>query len=151
MHKGRSCQLRKGRISQRQQIYHLRFSTHNRQRFTDFHQLCLVSRQINQTITDNDFKMLCWVLMPDHVHLLVQQLTDELSISLLVQRIKRNCSVHLNECYGTRQWWLRGYFDRAVRHDQSVEETARYIIGNPIRAKLVTRVEDYSFWNAEWL
>lgn len=28
---------------------------------------------------------------------------------------------------------------------------ARYIIANPIRAKLVRRVGDYPYWNAAWL
>ena len=30
-------------------------------------------------------------------------------------------------------------------------DVARYIVANPLRAGLVTKIGDYPFWNAVWL
>jgi hypothetical protein len=32
-----------------------------------------------------------------------------------------------------------------------MRDVARYMIANPVRAGLVRRVGDYSFWNAVWV
>ena len=47
--------------------------------------------------------------------------------------------------------WAEGFNDRALRLEDDVLFAARYIITNPVRAGLVSRVHDYSYWDAVWL
>ena len=47
--------------------------------------------------------------------------------------------------------WQTGYYDHAIRKDEDIQAIARYIVANPIRAGLVTKVGDYSHWDAVWL
>ena len=47
--------------------------------------------------------------------------------------------------------WQRGYYDRAIRSDEDLPSIARYIVGNPIRAGLVTSVGQYPHWDASWI
>jgi hypothetical protein len=47
--------------------------------------------------------------------------------------------------------WKPGFHDRALRHEDSMVDAARYIVANPLRAGLVERVGDYPFWDAIWL
>jgi putative transposase len=47
--------------------------------------------------------------------------------------------------------WADGFHDRALRLEDDVLIAARYIITNPVRAGLVSRVHDYSYWDAVWL
>jgi hypothetical protein len=41
--------------------------------------------------------------------------------------------------------WQRYGFERVLRQEETTQVVARYILENPIRAGLVTRVEDYPF------
>ena len=47
--------------------------------------------------------------------------------------------------------WRSGYYDRAIRCEEQIKTAARYIVANPLRAKLVDRVGNYPFWDAVYL
>lgn len=47
--------------------------------------------------------------------------------------------------------WGSGFHDRALRVEEDLLGTARYIVHNPIRAGLVARSGLYPFWDAVWL
>jgi len=46
--------------------------------------------------------------------------------------------------------WQEGFHDHALRREEDLQATARYIIGNPVRAGLVPSVRDYPHWDAIW-
>src|SRR5690606_39440593 len=80
--------LRRGRYSQINGIYHITSTTVNRYRTSTGHRLamtacrCCTSPALNKTS-----ELLCWVLMPDHVHWLLK-LGEGDSVSAWVQRMK---------------------------------------------------------------
>ncbi len=41
--------------------------------------------------------------------------------------------------------WQKYVYERVLREDEDTKEVARYILGNPLRARLVPRIEDYPF------
>lgn len=89
-------------------------------------------------------------MMPDHLHCLVQ--LNEQSLAGLMCRVKSRSSLAVDQVLGrSGRLWQKGYDDRAVRREDDVKSIARYIIDNPIRAGLVTRVHDYPLWDACWL
>ncbi|WP_202803070.1 REP-associated tyrosine transposase [Alloalcanivorax dieselolei] len=94
---------------------------------------------------------LCFVVMPDHVHWLLQ-LRDDARLSDVVQKMKSlACKRWRRLCGTNRPLWQRGFHDRALRIDDDVVAAARYIIANPLRAGLVRSVRDYSLWDAVWI
>ncbi|WP_336884798.1 REP-associated tyrosine transposase [Frateuria defendens] len=97
-----------------------------------------------------DARLLCWVLMPDHWHGLVE-LGEHDGLTLAMARFKSLVSRNVHAAIGMRHVWARGFHDRALRHDESVLTAARYIVTNPVRAGLVSRVGDYPYWNCAWL
>ena len=95
--------------------------------------------------------MLAWVLMPDHAHWLVQ-LHGHDALATVVNRLKSASARAVNQALGRRgALWSRAFHDHALRSDETIEVVARYIIANPIRAGLVSRVGDYPFWNTTFL
>ena len=44
-----------------------------------------------------------------------------------------------------RQLWQRYGFERTLRNDEATLSVVRYIIENPVRARLVQNAEDYPF------
>ena len=141
-----SHKMRKGRVSLQNQIYLLSFVTEGREpRFSDFHCARLIIRSLKKS---RHTKTLAFVVMPDHVHWLIQLLEDA-SLSRVVQTVKSVSAHQINQYLERRgQFWQDGFHDHALRKEEAVIEAARYIVANPIRAGLVKSVKDYSHWDA---
>jgi REP element-mobilizing transposase RayT len=93
---------------------------------------------------------LAWVVMPDHLHWLIELRAGKLSE--VVCRVKSRSTLAINKATGrTGGLWQRGFHDRAIRRDESLLHVARYIVANPLRAGLVANIGDYPLWDARWV
>lgn len=94
---------------------------------------------------------LAYVVMPDHLHWLIQ-LRENVALNKIMQRMKSASSHKINKFLCRNGGvWQAGYYDHALRVDEDLQDTARYVVANPIRAGLTKRVGDYSLWDAVWL
>jgi len=146
-----SWRLRLGRYSQTDQVYLITAVTHQRQPFfADWRAGRLLVHQLRKAQNAGWADSLAWVVMPDHFHWLMQLKDRELSS--VMHRIKCQTANKVNG-YLRRsgQFWHRGFHDRAIRDEGDRLPAARYIIANPLRAGLVTRVQDYPLWDCIWL
>jgi REP element-mobilizing transposase RayT len=143
--------LRKGRFSQESRAYLLTAVTAQRiPWFQVFSFAQIMCQNLSHPNCLQDARNLCWVVMPDHVHLLLQLGQSELST--IMKRLKARSAVLLNREIGRRgRFWAPGFHDHALRKEEELISVARYIVANPLRAGLVNHVADYPFWNAEWL
>ena len=95
--------------------------------------------------------MLAWVLIPDHVHWLLQ-LGEKCGLSLVVNRLKSASGRQANRVLDRRgPFWQKAFHDHALREEEDLRKVARYMVANPLRAGLVDTINDYPFWNAIWL
>ena len=143
--------LRNGRYSQRNGIYFITTVTDQRipwfQEFTFARIMCT---SIAQPAGMGDAQVLCWVVMPDHIHLLLQ--VNEKPLQHALRLLKSRSARILNKEIGrSGRFWDAGFHDHALRKEDDVRDIARYIVANPIRAGLVKRYGDYPFWDAIWL
>jgi len=83
--------------------------------------------------------------MPDHVHLVVEGLTDAADMRRFVKIAKQRVVYSLREEHAVRDVWQEGYHDWVLRAEQRTEDVIRYVLENPVRARLVERPEDYPF------
>ena len=143
--------LRIGRFSEPGGIYLITAVVHQRQPFfADWRLGRLVVKQFREIEEEGWADFLTWVVMPDHMHCLLQ-LRDR-TLADVVCRIKSRSSLAVNQALGRRgRLWQKGYHDRAVRKEDDVKDLARYVVHNPVRAGLVERVHDYPLWDACWL
>jgi REP element-mobilizing transposase RayT len=143
--------LRIGRFSEPGRIYLITAVVHQRQPFfADWRLGRLVVKQLREAQEEGWADFLTWVVMPDHVHCLLQ-LRDR-TLAEVMCRIKARSSRAVNLALGRQgRLWQKGYHDRAVRKEEDLKDLARYVILNPVRAGLVTRVHDYPLWDACWL
>lgn len=149
--KPHSARLRVGRYSAPHQIYLLTATTHNRRPiFTDFNCGRLLLSEMRAAHEDGRVCSLAWVVMPDHLHWLIE--LRQGSLSELMRRVKSNSARAINRRLGiSGRLWQDGYHDRAVRREEDLQDMARYIVANPLRAGLVQRVGDYPLWDVVWL
>jgi putative transposase len=86
--------------------------------------------------------LLAYCFMPDHVHLLVEGRSDDSRLEPAVARWKQVTAFEYKRRYGARLWQA-GYYDRVLRDTEAVRKVALYILGNPVRAGLVTTLVEY--------
>ncbi|MEO6976160.1 MAG: transposase [Gallionella sp.] len=144
--------LRKGRVSVSNGVYLVTATTLHRIRtFENFHAACAAARCFEDSSVLGEAAMLAWVLMPDHVHWLIE-LNEHDALSDVVNRIKSASARRANRVLQSKgALWAAAYHDHALRAEDDLPDTARYVIANPLRAGLVKRLGDYPFWNAIWL
>ena len=139
-------QLRKERHSQAGGVSLIStVKAHRQPVFSDF----FAARTLVQIIHNPDLtsrtQTLAYVVMPDHLHWLLQ-LGDADPLSQCVQRLKSMSAKALQP-----KLWQKGFHDRAVRKEEDLPAIARYVVANPVRAGLVSRVGAYPHWDAIWV
>lgn len=144
--------LRKGRRSLPGYSYLVTFTTFQRIAFFEdpIHAASLC-RSLHRLEVWNYNLLSAWVLMPDHLHLLLT-LRPRQSLSPVVQKTKANTSRALrSQLPGTTRVWAPAFHDRLIGRNETMKNIARYIVLNPVRAGLADRVGNYPYWNALWL
>ena len=144
--------LRSGRYSGKNHIYHITTRTYAREPlFDNFETGRLVVKHIIHEEKAGHIKTLAFVIMPDHLHWLMQLITDR-PMSVAVNNVKSFSARRINQQRNqTGQVWQKGFYDRALRREEDVVEVARYIIANPLRAGIVRQIGDYPLWYAIWV
>jgi REP element-mobilizing transposase RayT len=85
-----------------------------------------------------------WVIMPNHVHLLVRPLPPW-TLGQLIHRWKSFTAKAINKAIGGRgTFWLDERFAHRVRRPESLKKYVAYIAGNPGKAGLREEVHTLS-------
>ena len=87
-----------------------------------------------------NFVVAGYVLMPEHVHLLLGE-PRRSTLSIALQVLKRQTSHKLKE-RGEVQFWQRRYYYFNVWSEEKRVEKLRYIHRNPVARGLVAKAED---------
>lgn len=94
------------------------------------------------------YKLHAWVIMPNHVHVLLTPEKDH-TIGSIVHSWKSYTSNRANRILGHRgTFWQREYFDRKIRNDKHFADALNYIHNNPIKAGLCKSPDLWQFSSA---
>ena len=150
MRANKSSELRKGRVSIENQIYLVTTVTNKRNPvFLDLYSGRELVKVLNTTSLE--VKTIYFVIMPDHLHWLVQ-LKGRQTLSKIIQKIKSKSGFHIKlKLKLTENLWQPGFYDHALRKEEDIKSVARYVIANPLRAGTVDSIGDYALWDACWL
>jgi len=87
--------------------------------------------------------VLAYCFMPNHLHLLVQG-ADRSFVPDFVKDFKQGTGYAYRQ-RTSKPLWQKSYYDHVLRRDEDVRKVTRYIVGNPVRANLVSQARDYQF------
>jgi len=112
------------------------------------------------------YRLLAWVIMPNHVHALIEPLPG-FSVGRLVQSLKSFTARRINllvadgskrqECRAgarrsqdgrSRALWQRDYWDRYIRNERHLLTAIRYIEENPVASGLAGAAEEWPWGSA---
>jgi putative transposase len=93
------------------------------------------------------FRLHAFVLMPEHVHLLLTP-ADDVTLERAVQLIKGGFSHAFGLEYRRGEVWQRGFSDHRIRDKEDFDRHLEYIHQNPVKRRLVERASEYRYCSA---
>jgi putative transposase len=119
--------------------------------FSCFHRLPLldapeprntVEAVLEMTRARHQARVYAYVLMPEHVHLLI----NEPPSILVAQFLKAVKQITSRKLKGQREkFWQERYFDSNIRGEAARSEVIRYIHRNPVKRGLAEKPEDWQW------
>jgi putative transposase len=95
---------------------------------------------LERTRQRHEARIYAYVLMPEHVHLLI----NEPPRILLAQFLKSFKQAASRQLKGERErFWQDRYVDRNIRGEEARSDVIQYIHRNPVKRGLAARPEDY--------
>ena len=100
------------------------------------------------------YRLFAWVVMPNHVHVLLQVINGW-TLARVLDSWKKFAGRMIAEYRGftpgvSEGVWQREYWDRYIRHEGHFRHVVEYIHNNPVKAGLVRRAEEWR-WSSAYL
>jgi len=124
----------------------------------------LLLDRIGEVRATGAFKLWAWVIMPEHVHLLIYPNLPDHPADRILREIKRPVGQqvisrwrqmhaailqNITDRRGAAHFWqVGGGYDRNIISDEELFEKINYIHENPIKRELVSNAEDYPWSSA---
>ena len=97
---------------------------------------------------ERKLKLLEYVIMPDHIHLLISERAGY-SFENILRLFKTKSSKEINKIRNRKgRNWERRYFDRISRSEDEYRKAIKYKRYNPVKKGLVESSSDYLFSSA---
>ncbi len=123
-------------------FHFLTFSCYRRQPlFTNASAYGVFERELEAVRVRYGFVVAGYVVMPEHVHLLVGE-PSRSSLSIAIQVLKQQTSRRLKQPEEV-EFWQRRYYDFNVWSEEKRVEKLRYMHRNPVNRGLVEKPEDW--------
>ena len=108
----------------------------------------IIIHELLKTSEDIGFRILCYCLMPDHLHIVLSPGDSALSLTKFLNIFKGRTTTILREMEGFKKIWQRSAFDHVIRADEDLRAIIEYILNNPVRKDMVEKANDYPY--SEW-
>lgn len=103
--------------------------------------------QLKENLKKHNVSLLCYVLMPNHIHLVVKQETEE-PIYKFISSLHTSYSIYFNKKYKHTGHVFQDRFKQVIiENDEQLVCLSKYIHLNPIEAGLAQKPWNY-FWSS---
>ncbi len=118
----------------------------------------LANREMAQVVQEallhhdgDKYNLLAWSIMPNHVHVLIKTKSDLARIVQSWKSFTGKWAIANNKKYSlgidtnAEKFWMHEYWDRFIRDEEHFNNVVRYILNNPVKAKLPKNSVAYFF------
>jgi putative transposase len=125
--------------------YSLTFCTDwRRKHFENATAVELVLSEFLRVARKEGFSILAYCFMPDHVHIIVEGIRADSDGKKFISTAKQCAAHQYADKFKQRLWQPFGY-EHVMRDDEDVPAKIRYVLENPVRARLAKTVLEYPF------
>ena len=104
-----------------------------------------VCKQSIMFFDGNDIRVICYCIMPNHIHLVFELVNKQKSISDIMGSIKKFSARKANEFLNHKgAFWQSESFDRLVRDEKELYFIIKYVLLNPVSAGLTSNYKEWS-------
>jgi len=91
-----------------------------------------------------EYELVCYTIMSNHVHMVIAKTSRYLF--KIMHSLKRYTGYLANKILGREgPFWQSEYYDHLIRNEDDFYYHVKYTIENPVKAKLVTSWEDWTY------
>ena len=131
------------RFQQAESLHFITFSCYRRlPLLADPSAKSIVEHHLELTRSRHNARVYAYVLMPEHVHLLINEPAGIL-VGQFLKVLKQQTSRLLKG--DRKQFWQVRYYDRNIRGEEERTDVIRYIHRNPVKRGLVAAPELYAW------
>jgi len=112
--------------------------------FADAQHASDLATRIAPAFAEQEFEVLAYCVMPDHVHVLIEGRSDDADFRRAVRVWKLQSGYSWRRRFEQPLWQI-GYWERVLREQDDIRAIVRYVLDNPVRAGLACRAVDYPF------
>ena len=125
---------------------HVTICTENKERIfeSEVHTKIIIN-ELLKTAKDLKFRILCYCLMPDHLHIIISPGESNLSLLKFLNTFKGRTTTIFREKEGLGKIWQRSAFDHVIRTEENLKGVIEYIQNNPVRKGIVENADDYPY------
>ncbi len=126
--------------------YHILTRGNNRQQlFKEEKDFNYFLKLISDSKSEFEFDLYHYCLMSNHIHLLLKIIKAS-DLAKLLKSLKLSYSFYFRKKYSNSGYIFQGrYKSLLIENDAYLFDCGRYIERNPLRAKIVERLEDYRY------
>ncbi len=103
-----------------------------------------------------EYDLYAYCIMSNHVHIVFRHMINEnfqgnstrfpYPVTMILKDLKSYTGLMANRVLGrTGSFWKSESYDHIIQTDQELENTIRYTLNNPVKAKLVSKWVDWPF------
>ena len=105
----------------------------------------IVIGELLRSTKDLGFRILCYCLMPDHLHVVLSPGHSGCPLSKFLNIFKGRTTAIFREMEGLDRIWQRSAFDHIIRTDEDLRDIVKYIMSNPVRKGITEKADDYPY------
>lgn len=114
----------------------------------------LLVKYIGEARSKHGFKLMAYVFMPEHVHLVLLP-PDDMKLGPMIGEIKSKMAreyfaTTMPDIKGKRVFWQKRCYDRNCRSQESIKEKIAYCHNNPVKRGLVKDPREYRWSSYNW-
>jgi REP element-mobilizing transposase RayT len=95
------------------------------------------------------YRLLAWVVMPNHVHALIE--VWQVPLGRILQSWKGYTAKEADKILGREgTFWEDDYFDRYIRDEEHLRRVVHYIESNPVKARLTPLAAEWPWSSARF-
>ncbi len=121
---------------------------------------------LERTHKQHEFRLIAWVIMPEHVHLILTPRAPDSTVAQVLRSLKTSISKRVIARWKRldapildrivtpkgrhRFWQAGGGYDRNIRDEAELIEKIEYVHANPVRRGLADTTCDWPWSSARW-
>jgi len=112
-----------------------------------------IAGEVSRAIRSSDkvqYQLKAWVVMPNHVHVVLWPMPNN-TLSAILKAWKGSSAREANKLLGRigQSFWQSESYDHWIRNDIERDRCCRYVLNNPVKARLCRAPDEWP-WSSAW-